>query len=167
MAIVGTVACSLVEMSANVTVAKLDDDNVVKDLLKKNSDFFKKSREELFRLADEDSQAFRKIVDAMHLPNQTDIQIADRDAELQKNYLRAALVPLEVMRVCREALDFAHEKVFDLLYKYVASDCKVGMELFENIIKNSMENVYANTRLMKDKALAQKIEERGKAFLAK
>lgn len=167
LAVVGTIACSLVEMSINVTLSKLDDSNIVKSLLQSHVSFFAKARNCLFQLSDDDAQAFRHIVDCMHLPQENSQQVLARRSELQKAYHRATLVPLDVMRICREALNRAQNKVYPLLYKYVASDCKIGIDLFGNILENSMENVYANTTLIADKELAAMLENQAKEILGK
>lgn len=167
LAAVGTIACSLVEMSINVTLNKLDDSDVVKSLLQSHVSFFAKARNCLFQLADDDARAFRQIVDCMHLPKENPEQIAAKRNQLQKAYHRAALVPLDVMRVCCEASIRAKNKVYPLLYKYVASDCQIGIDLFGNIIENSMENVYANTSLITDANLAAMLENQGKEILCR
>ncbi|MGN1066632.1 MAG: cyclodeaminase/cyclohydrolase family protein [Candidatus Fimimonas sp.] len=165
LAVVGTVACSLVEMSVNVTLNKGASEEVC-EILQSNASFFAKARKCLFKLSDDDAQAFRHIVDCMHLPKETAEQAAFRTAELQKAYHKAALVPLDVMRICFEAKKRAQDKVFAHLYKYVASDCKIGIDLFANIIENSMENVFANTSLIADATLRQTLEKQGQEIVA-
>lgn len=167
LAMVGTIACSLVEMSINVTLGKLDDSDIVKSLLQSHVSFFVKARNCLFQLSNDDAQAFRHIVDCMHLPQENSQQVLVRKSELQKAYHRATLVPLDVMRICREALNRAQNKVFPLLYKYVSSDCKIGINLFGNILENCMETVYANTTLITDKDIAAMLEQQAKEILGK
>lgn len=167
LAVVGTIACSLVEMSVNVTLAKLKDDDDVYGALNSNAVFFARAREKLQQLSNDDAAAFRKIVDCMHLPKNTDEQTSHRANQLQKAYHKAALVPLDVMQVCCQALSVARNKILPFVYKYVASDCKIGMDLFQNIIENSMENVYANTSLIVDTDLQSRLENQGKEILAK
>ncbi|MCM1289730.1 MAG: cyclodeaminase/cyclohydrolase family protein [Corallococcus sp.] len=167
LAIVGTIACSLVEMSVNVTLAKLKEDDEVYIALSGNASFFARARAKLQQLSDEDAAAFRHIVDCMHLPKDTPERQNARNNELQKAYHKAALVPLDVMQVCCQALQSAQNKVLPLVYKYVASDCKIGIDLFANIIENSMENVYANTCLITDTILRSQLESQGKEILTK
>lgn len=167
LAVVGTIACSLIEMSVNVTFAKLKDDDEVYGVLNSNVAFFQRAREKLQQLSNDDATAFRKIVDCMHMPKETAEQTSHRASELQKAYHKAALVPLDVMQVCCQALSVAKNKVLPYVYKYVASDCKIGMDLFQNIIENSMENVYANTCLITDYELQSRLENQGKEILAK
>ena len=165
LAVVGTIACALVEMSINVTLAKLteNDDNFA--YLGNSRSFFARARQSLHKLADDDASAFRNIIDCMHLPKATAEQAATRERELQKAYHKAALVPLDVMRLSKECCVIAKTRVFPLLYKYVSSDCKIGIDLFGNIVENSMENVYANTTLITDTALRATLEKQGKEIL--
>lgn len=165
LAVVGTIACSLVEMAIAVSLTKLAD-NEKAEYLKSNATFFSHAKARLSGLSDEDAVAFRKIIDCTHLPKATAEEAKDRENQLQKAYHKAALVPLDVMRICREALTVAEKRVFPLLYDYVASDCKIGMDLFENIIENSMENVFANTRLIYDETLRATLETQGKEIVA-
>lgn len=167
LAVVGTIACSLIEMSVNVTLAKLKQDDDAYAALNGNVAFLQRARDKLQQLSNDDAAAFRKIVDCMHLPKDTEEQTSRRANELQKAYHKAALVPLDVMQVCCQALSVAKNKVLPLLYKYVASDCKIGIDLFQNIIENSMENVYANTSLIVDPDLQSRLENQGKEILAK
>lgn len=161
LAIVGTVACSLAEMSVNVTLTKLSEQDENYNYLRHCATLFSRARKRLTQLSDEDAQAFRNIIECNHLPQETTEQQLHRENQQQKAYHKAALVPLEVMRVCREALTVAETRAYPFLYKYVASDCKIGMDLFANIIENSMENVYANTTLIKDANLRTTLENQG------
>lgn len=165
LAVVGTIACSLAEMSVNVTLTKLQKENEEYDHLRHCATLFTHARRRLEQLSDEDAEAFRNIIECNHLPQDTDEQKTHRENQRQKAYHKAALVPLEVMRVCREALTVADTRTYPFLYKYVASDCKIGMDLFKNIIENSMENVYANTTLIKDGQLRATLEKQGKELV--
>ncbi len=166
LAVVGTIACSLVEMSINVTLTKLDSQDAGYEVLQRNATFFSRARTRFEQLSNEDALAFRNILDCKHLPKSNEEEISHRESQIQKAYHKAALVPLEVMRIAREALTIAEIKVYDHLYKYVASDCKIGIDLFANIIENSMVNIYANTSLLKDADLRSMLERQGQEIVA-
>lgn len=165
LAVVGTIACSLAEMSVNVTLTKLLPNDEQFDFLKRSTTLFGRARKRLEQLSDDDAHAFRNIIDCNHLPKETQEQAIFRENQRQKAFHKAALVPLEVMRVCKEALSAA-TKIFPYLYKYVASDCKIAMDLFADITKNSLENVYANTCLIKDEQLRLTLEKQGEEIVA-
>ncbi len=158
LAVVGTIACSLVEMSINVTLTKLDEDCENYKILHSNLSFFARAKSRLQQLSNDDATAFQQIIECNRLPKNTAEEQQHRTCEQQKAYHKATLVPLDVMRICKEALSIAKLRVFPLLYKYVASDCKIGIDLFAAIIENSKENVYANTCLISDVALKTLLE---------
>ena len=166
LAVVGSVACSLVEMSVNVTLAKISEQDDTYQYLQTNVGFFSRARSRFYKLADDDAQVFQNIIDCNHLPKDTPDAQLHRQNQLQKAYHKAALVPLDVMNLCKEALNIAKNRIYPLLYKYVASDCKIGIDLFCAIIENSMENVYANTNLITDKTLKETLENRGRALIS-
>lgn len=68
------------------------------------------------------------------------------------------------MTVCKETLCKA-EKVLPYLNKYVASDCVIGIDLLKRVIVNSLENVYANTSLIKDETLKNSLEKQAQSVL--
>lgn len=162
--VVGAYACALVEMAANVTLAKFGDDYDYAGELTSNLKLLSMCREKLYRLADDDSVAFTNILTAMRLPKDTEDQIAVRKTELQKQYHKAALVPLEVMQVAKRALDIA-QKCMPYFYKYVQSDGIIGADLLRAVIRNSVCNVKANTSLITDDNLRERLDKET-AFVA-
>ncbi len=58
LAVVGTIACSLVEMAIAVSLTKLGDCEEA-DSLKSNKSFFAHAKKRLYCLSDEDAAAFR------------------------------------------------------------------------------------------------------------
>ncbi len=156
--LVATYACSLAEMAANVTLSKYGEDYDYAEQLHSAVKLLQMSKNKLYMLADDDSAAFDNIIAAMRLPKETEQQVAWRKAALQKQYHKAALVPLEVMQLCRRALDCV-EKAMPYMYKYVASDAVIGASLLKSVIVNSKHNVEANTSLIADDNLRQRLEK--------
>ena len=85
-------------------------------------------------------------------------------SELQKQYHKSALVPLEVMQVCRRALGCI-EKCKPYIYKYVASDGVIGADLLRTVIRNSVENVTANTSLIVDDNLRTRLDKEAESIV--
>lgn len=156
--VVGAYACALVEMAANVTLAKYGADYDYAGELSANVKLLTMCRERMYRLADDDSVAFTNILTAMRLPKGTDEEIAKRKSELQKQYHKAALVPLEVMQVAKRALDIA-QKCMPYFYKYVESDGIIGADLLRAVVRNSICNVKANTSLITDDNLRNRLDK--------
>ena len=145
LAMVGTVACSLVEMAVNVTLAKLDTDSETRQYLQSELKAVERAKTTLYRLANDDAKAFEQIMTMLKLPKSTDDEIKRRKMALQKAYHTSALVPLDVMRVCGDMLTRSEMRILPHLSKYVSSDCVIAIDLYKAIIRNSRVNVRANT----------------------
>lgn len=159
LAIVGAFACSLVEMSASVTLAKLKDDEAEKrEYLQREITSIERARKCLYKLSDDDAEAYGNIVAARKLAKDTDENIKRRTAELQKAFHKATLVPLDVMNLCRDALKRAQTRVLPQLSKYIVSDCEIGVSLLKTVIEHSVQNVYANTVFIHDEQLKRSLE---------
>lgn len=163
---VAVVACSLIEMAVNITVAKLDpgDENCV--YLLSQREFVLRAKRGLCKLSNDDARAFGRIAEGLKLPKATDEQRASRHSELQKAYHKAALVPLDVMALCRELVKIATVRIAPLLSKYVASDCTIAIDLLRTVARNSMHNVTANANLIEDGTLAANLTRQGAQILA-
>ena len=159
LAIVGTIACSLVEMAANVTVAKLDANSENAEYLSREVKIVEHAKNALYRLSNDDAAAFEQIVAARKLPKTNDAELRQRDNALQKAYHNAALVPLDVMRVCSDLLARCELRILPYLDKYVASDCVIAVDLFKAIIRNCRVNVYANTQFITSPELKTLLEK--------
>lgn len=164
LAVVGTIACSLVEMAINITLPKTETDEFTVTLLNDGARFVGRAKKRLQQLANDDATAFDRIIKFLRLPKDTDEDKKRRANSLQSAYHMAALVPLDVMTVCKETLCKA-EKVLPYLNKYVASDCVIGIDLLKRVIVNSQENVYANTSLIKDETLKNSLEKQAQSVL--
>ena len=145
LAIVGAVACSLVEMAVNVTVAKLDADSENCQYLQREGKAVERAKSALYRLANDDAGAFEQIIAARKLPKTTENEAKRREISLQKAYHNSALIPLDVMRICSDLLARSEMRILPHLNKYVSSDCVIAIDLYKAIIRNSRVNVYANT----------------------
>ena len=145
LAVVGTIACSLVEMAANVTLSKLDVSSDNYQYLQREAKAVERAKTALYRLANDDAGAFEQIIAGKKLPKSTDEEVKRRENALQKAYHNAALIPLDVMRVCSDLLTRCELRILPHLSKYVSSDCVIAIDLYKAIIRNSSVNVYANT----------------------
>ena len=159
LAMVGAVACSLVEMAINVTVAKLDASSEHYDYLQREVKAVQRAKTTLYRLSNDDAKAFEQIVVALRLPKSTDEEIKRRKMALQKAYHTCALVPLDVMRVCGDMLTRSELRILPHLSKYVSSDCVIAIDLYKAIIRNSSHNVRANTCFITSSELKYLLEK--------
>ncbi len=149
LAMIGATACALCQMAVEVTLTKGENEYLTSCL-----PTLKRCIAKLHDLAQDDSAAFEKIIAVSRKVKSGEV---DKSA-LQKEYHKSALVPIEVMQVCKRALGIA-ESTKPYLYKYVATDCYIGIDLLKVAIKDSLHNVYANTGLICDPALKHSLEK--------
>ena len=159
LAQVGAIACSLVEMAINVTTAKMSETDENYAYLNSQGEVIARAKRALYKLSNDDAQAFERIIETLRLPKSTHEEQKHRAQELQKAYHRAALVPLDVMGLCREILKLSQTRVMPYLSKYVSSDCVIAMDLCKSIATNCAVNVHANTALITDSALKNSLEK--------
>lgn len=145
LAMIGASACSLVEMAINVTCAKLDASSETYAYLQSELKVVERAKTALYRLSNDDSKAFEQIIASLKLPKSTHGEEKERESAMQKAYHNAALVPLDVMRICSDLLTRCELRILPHLSKYVSSDCVIAIDLYKAIVRNSKVNVYANT----------------------
>ena len=165
LAMVGATACSLVEMAINVTVAKLDANSENYEYLQREAKVVERAKNALYRLSNDDAAAFEQIIGALKMPKTSDGDRKTRDNALQKAYHNAALVPLDVMRICSDLLTRSELRILPHLSKYVSSDCVIAIDLYKAIIRNSSHNVYANTTFITSPDLKALLERQCEEIL--
>ncbi len=102
-ALAGALGSALTAMVCNLTIGKkkyIDVEEEIKNVLEK----IEPIRKLFTELIDKDTQAFNKVMEAYSLPKESDAQKAIRSAAIQSATKEAALVPLEVMKHCIDAL---------------------------------------------------------------
>ena len=165
LAMVGAIACSLVEMAINVTTAKLDANDETLEYLEREVKIVARAKTALYRLANDDATAFEQIIAARKMPKLTDEDRKLRENALQKAYHNSALVPLDVMRICSDLLARSDLRILPHLGKYVSSDCVIAIDLYKAIIRNSSHNVYANTTFISSPELKALLERQCEEIL--
>lgn len=165
LAIVSAEACSLIEMAINVTLTKLLTDDENYDYLTSELATCARARRHLYKLSDDDAEAYGRIVEARKLPKSTDEETKTRTAALQKAFHKATLVPLELMELCCSLLSKATSRVMPRLSKWVVSDCEIGVSLLKTVVNYSVKNVYANTCFIHDNELKARLEKQTKILL--
>lgn len=164
LSIVGAEACSLIEMSINVTLAKMSNDDENYNYLKSELATYARARKRLCALSNEDAEAYGKIVTARKLPKDSAEQANLRAATLQKAFHKATLVPLELMELCASILQRASSRVLPRVSKWVASDCEIGVSLLKTVVSFSLKNVYGNTCFIHDAELKSRLEKQAQGI---
>jgi len=102
----GALSAALAAMVSRLTITKKKYADV-RDELTQVRDQADRLRADLTQLIDTDKEAFTAVMEAFKLPKGSDEQIAIRDKTVQEATLRAASVPLEVMKKSLEVLHLA------------------------------------------------------------
>jgi formiminotetrahydrofolate cyclodeaminase len=105
-ALSGALGAGLVSMVCALTIGKKKYADVEGEM-KKIQAQSEALRGQFTSLVDSDTQAFNKVMEALALPKETDPQRALRAAAIRAATKEAALVPLEVMKHCIDALALA------------------------------------------------------------
>ncbi len=108
----------------------------------------------------EDVEAFNGVMEAYRLPKDA----PERKEAIQRALIKAAEVPLEVMRLAREALSLAQD-LEPIAPRAAASDVMVARYQAEASLKGAAENVKINLQSMEDGEDRRRIEEEMKTLL--
>ena len=163
-ALAGALGNALGQMVANLTIGKkkyaaVEDEikEILKDLEIRQSHFLK--------LADEDAAVFTPLAAAYGLPSQTDAEKEYKAQVMEKNLLEASRVPMEIMREAAETL-----KLMEILgekgSRLAVSDVGVGVQLLRAALTGAVMNVYINTKSMKNRDKAEKLNREADSLLA-
>ena len=154
-AAVGAFASALGMMVANLTVGKKKYADVEEEIIDIRGQL-EVLREELVALTDKDAEAFEPLSRAYGLPKETQEQKEEKERVMEKALYEASIVPLQIMR--------AVSKVIGLLKilgekgsRIAVSDVGVAVLFARAALEGASLNIYINTRLMKDREQAEKL----------
>ena len=159
-ALAGALGNALGQMVANLTIGKkkyADVESEVKELLGS----MKQIQLRFFELADEDARVFAPLAACYRLPSVTEEEKAYKEKAMEENLLAASKVPMEIMGESLKMLDileFLQEKGSLL----AVSDVGVGVQFIRTALAGAVMNVYINTKSMKNRKLAETLNQRGR-----
>lgn len=107
-------------------------------------------------LIDKDSESFDKVMDAFKMPKNTDEEVAERKAAIQKGLEGASMVPLETMKAGLELIKIA-QVVLEKGNENAMSDAGVAALTAMTTIKGGSYNVLINAQSLADKDLSSKL----------
>jgi len=116
----------------------------------------------LLALVDEDAKAFEPLSKAYSLPKDE----PNRDAIMEDCLNLAASVPLQIVNLSCEAICIV-EKFSKLGSKMAISDAGCGASACRSALESAALNVFINTKLMKDRTVAESINSEVKEKLEK
>ena len=104
-ALMGSLACALGSMVANLTVGKKGYKGV-SDEMKTVAAATQKLKDAFLKAVDDDSKAFDDVMEAFKLPKKTETESGYRDEMIERATKGAVDVPMSVLKWCDESLDF-------------------------------------------------------------
>ncbi|MGI5874801.1 MAG: cyclodeaminase/cyclohydrolase family protein [Bacillota bacterium] len=154
-AFVGAIGTALGNMVGSFTKGKKKFAAVEEDIadLQLKCDAVQKR---LLDLMDEDALLFEPLSKAYAMKETTVAERREKERVLEQTTLDACKVPLEIMEECCLAVDYLEE----FLKKgnpLLVSDVGVGALCCKAALLSAALNVYVNTRLMKNRAVAEEM----------
>ena len=154
-AAVGAFASALGMMVANLTVGKKKYADVEEELIDIRGQL-EVLREELVTLTDKDAEAFEPLSRAYGLPKETQEQKEEKERVMEKALYEASIVPLQIMRTVSKVIGLL--KILGEKGSRIAvSDVGVAVLFARAALEGASLNIYINTRLMKDREQAEKL----------
>lgn len=161
----GALGISLGSMVCNLTLGKKKYEGVQEEIkvLVEKADAL---RFELASLVNADAQAFAPLSVAYGLPKTTPQEISDREAIMATCLKDACDVPMQIMHSATRAISLL-ESLLPIGAKIALSDIGVGASLCRAALEGASLNVYINTKLMKNREMADDYEKLADEMLAK
>ena len=114
---------------------------------------------------DKDAESFKPLAAAYGLPKDTEEQIKEREAIMAKALVTASEAPLSMMELILEAMKLI-DRISVIGSRIAISDAGVGITMCEAAMKGASLNVFINTKLMKDRELAEDMNFKADKMLA-
>ncbi len=159
-ALAGALGIALGSMVGELTIGKpryKDVEAEIQELTRKAQAL----REKLLSLIEQDAIAFQPLSKAYSLPKDA----PDRDDILEACLRRAANTPLDILHCCCDAIELL-EGFARMGSKMVISDAATGAVLCQGAMYGAAINVKVNTKLMKRRDYADKIDQETDALVA-
>ena len=144
----GAAGAGLLAMTGRLTVGRDGFDDVelrMRDLIAQAD----AARARFLEFADEDAHAFDGVIQAIRMPKDTDDERAVRATAIQRGYVEAASVPLEVARAAVDLLPLA-EDATALGNPQASSDGYCGAIALYAAARCAIANVLINAASLKD-----------------
>lgn len=156
-ALVGAIGVALGNMVGSLTVGKKRYVDVEEDIIrcKKEADEITKR---LLELVAKDAEVFEPLSKAYSLPKSTLEELAKKEKVMAVVLKDACEVPLEIMKTCARGLDLM-EEFAEKGSRIALSDAGVGATLLKSALQGASLNIYINTKSMKDRVLAQRLND--------
>jgi len=156
-ALAGTIGVSLLLMVAGLPKTKTGAPEETADLAEASSRLHP-LRDGLLDLVDRDSDAYREVLAALRLPKGSEAEKATRTEAIDRATRSATDAPLDVMRLCQQALRGAVVVASNGSRK-TTSDVGVAVELLVAALRGARLNVEINLAGLDDEPYTARIME--------
>ncbi len=154
-AAVGAFAAALGMMVTNLTVGKKKYADVEEEIIEIRSQL-ETLKKELILLTDKDAEAFAPLAKAYSMPKATPEEKERKEEVMESALYEASIVPLEIMKSIFKVMEFL--KILEEKGSTLAvSDVGVAVLFGRAALEGASLNIYINTKLMKDRERAQKL----------
>jgi formiminotetrahydrofolate cyclodeaminase len=154
-AVAGALGVSLLIMAASLPKSRTGAPEEAADLAEAAARL-RPLRDTLVRLIDDDSDAYRRVMEALKLPKTAPEEKAARTAALQSALRGATDVPLDILRAGQQALAGA-VIVARNAYQVAASDVATGIELLTSSVRSAALSIDGNLAAIKDAAYTSRV----------
>lgn len=163
-AAVGAFASALGMMVTNLTIGKKKYAEVESEIREIRSKL-EELREELVHLTDRDTEAFEPLAKAYGLPKETQEEKDEKERVMEKALYEASIVPLQIMRTVFRVMEHL-EVLGEKGSRLAVSDVGVAVLFARAALEGASLNIYINTRLMKDRKQAERLNEESDKLIA-
>ncbi|MGI6705086.1 MAG: cyclodeaminase/cyclohydrolase family protein [Clostridia bacterium] len=157
-ALCGALGMALGSMVGNLTLGKKKYQDVQEDI----ENILEKAQvlqKELLDLVEKDAEVFEPLSKAYGMPKNTEEERAEKDRVMEEALKLASSVPLEIMEKTIQAIEL-HEELAAKGTRLAISDVGVGVQFCKAALIGASLNVFINTKYMKDRETAQKLDDR-------
>lgn len=153
----GAVAAAMGQMVGNLTKGKQKYADVQEDMDRLVARL-EQVGTRMMELAEADAEIFLPLSKVYALPAATEEERAYKADKMEEALKKACAVPMEVLQEGVNAIALLRE-IGEKGAKLALSDAGVGAAFMRAVIQGAAMNVYANTRLMKDRKYAEACEK--------
>lgn len=156
-ALVGSLACGLLSMTANFTLGKEEYKKYEKEVAHILTQS-EKLRNNLTRLIEEDSLSYQKVSASYKLPKATSPEKEKRKLSIQSALKEATLIPLDICKNSFNGLNLASD-LENKANVNLIDDLKSALVLFKASFKMAAFNVRSNLSKIKDDKFVKENEQ--------
>lgn len=163
-ALAGALGVSLLIMAASLPKSRTGAPEEAADLAEAAARL-RPLRDRLVELIDADTNAYRSVMAALKLPKASDEERSRRTDALQSALKEATDVPLDVLRVCQQALA-GGLVVARNGYRVAASDIATAIELLGATMRGTAISIDGNLSSIKDESYIARVKAEREALAA-